>query len=197
MRNQIIIEFASMIKAIKSIEKFKKLEFKYYSINHSDKDSPLKAAITFLSNFINNLDEKSPFIYPLILIDSGNYVYGKENTYGYGLTNIDILKSHLQNVLPDIIITILDEEKNYMQANSNKLLGLLSLNLASKFLSFFQYYKIDKKIENKVTSSKLELILFLELFHELFGHEKGAYSQKKIIFAIPRISFMIKSKKNF
>ena len=77
------------------------MEFKYYNTNNLEKETPLESAITFLVNFIKNLDETSPFIYPLLLIDSGNYIYGKENAYGYGLTNYEILKSHLKNAIPD------------------------------------------------------------------------------------------------
>ena len=51
----------------------------------------MEGAITFLVNFVNNIDDNSPFIYPLILIDSGNYVYGQQNAYRYGLTNLEIL----------------------------------------------------------------------------------------------------------
>ena len=97
----------------------------------------MEAAITFLDNFIKNLDEQSPFIYPLILIDSGNYIYGQENAYGYGLINHEILKSHLQNAIPDIIITINDQEDSSDQGISNKKLGSVKLNLATK--NYYHY----------------------------------------------------------
>ena len=109
----------------------------------------MEAAITFLDNFIKNLDEQSPFIYPLILINSGNYFYGKENAYGYGLINHEILKSHLQNAIPDIIITINDQEDSSDQGISNKKLGSVKLNLATKILLPLQYYNINTKMEDK------------------------------------------------
>ena len=109
MRNIIIIEFSILLNS-KGLDKFKNLNFKYYNTNSIENDSPLKKAMKFLVQFIKDLDENSPFIYPLILIDSGNYQFDKENAYGYGLISIKILKSHLENVLPDIIITITDIE---------------------------------------------------------------------------------------
>ena len=178
MRNIIIIELALQIKEKKSLEKFKKSEFKYYITKDLEKDSPLETAITFLDNFIKDLDETSPFIYPLILIDSGSYSYGKENAYGFGLINNEILKSHLQNIIPDIIITINDEEINSDQSISNKKLNSVVLNLTSKILSPLKYYKIDKKIENKDIKYNLGLIVFITLFQEIFAHKIGGYSSK-------------------
>jgi len=179
MRNIIIIELATMIKEKANIEKFEKLKFRYYSVKNLEKNSPLEASITFLNNFIKNIDENSPFLYPLILIDSGNYIYNEKNAYGYGLTNLEIVKSHLLNVVPDIIITIKDEEKKSGEAVSNKVLVSVKLNLASKLLSILDYFTFDKKLEDKDISSNLELILFLTFFHEVFGHKKGGYTPKK------------------
>ena len=95
----------------------------------------METAISFLDNFIKDLDEKSPFIYPLILIYSGYYSYGKEDAYGFGLINNEILKSFLQNDIPEIIITINDEKINTDKISLNKKLKLdsVKLNLASKF----------------------------------------------------------------
>ena len=68
--------------------------------------------------------------------------------------------------------------------------------MASKFLSIFEYYEIDKKIENKDISFNLELILFLTFFHEIFGHTKGGYSQKKNdICKSPNVFYDKKEKK--
>ena len=195
MRILIIIELSTLLKN-RNIQTFEKLEFQYYNTNTLEKDSPLKSAITFLTDFILNIDEASPFIYPLILIDSGNYVYGKENAYGYGLTNIEILKSHLKNIIPDIIISFIDEEKKSDQAYSNKRLGSVKLNYASNFLSILKNYKIDKKVDDEEIRSKLGLILFLTLFHELFGHNKGGYSSKNDdICNSPNVFYDKKEKK--
>ena len=180
------------------LEKDSNLEYYQKNINTKtlEKDSLLESTISFLINFINDIDMKSPFIYPLILIDSGNYVYGNENAYGYGLTNLEILKLHLNNIIPDIIITINDEEKKSEEAISNKLLGTVKLNLSSKLLSPFNHFKIDQKIEDKNISINLELILFITFFHEIFGHKKGGYApKKKDICNSPNVFYDKKEKK--
>ena len=176
MRSLIIIELAMLMEKNNNLDKFKDLDFKYYNTNKLEKYSPLKAAITFLDNFIKNLDEQSPFIYPLILINSGNFIYGQENAYGYGLINHEILKSHLQNAIPDIIITINDQEDSSDQGISNKKLGSVKLNLATKILLPLQYYNINTKMENKEKRDNLGLLLFIILFHEIFRHKKGGFS---------------------
>ena len=177
-RNIIIIELANMLKKKNNRENFEKLDFKYYNTKTLEKDSLLESTLTFLVRFIDNLDNKSPFIYPLILIDSGNYIYGNEDAYGYGLTNLDILKSHLYDAIPDIIITVNDGEIKSEETLLNKLSVSVKLNLSTKLLIPFQNYLIDKKIENKNIGSNLELILFLTLFYKIFGHKKRVFSSK-------------------
>ena len=85
------MEFTYLMKNIKNVEKFKKIEFTYYNLNILEEESPLFIANTFLKKLIEDLDDISPFIYPLIWIDSGNYDYSGENAFGYGLTNKEIL----------------------------------------------------------------------------------------------------------
>ena len=195
-RNIIIMEFARLFKEKKTVDNFKNLEFKYYNINNLEKDSPLFIAIEFLKNLIINLDEESPFYYPLILIDSGNFTYNNENAYGFGLIDKKSLKSHLENIIPDVITTINDEAKNSYQAVANKIIGSVTLNLASKFLSKLKNIKLDKNIENKEYRENLSLILFFVLFHEIFGHKKGGFSsQNNKILNSPNVFYDKKRKK--
>ena len=78
MRNMIMMEFALLLVSKKNLDNFLKINFSYYNIRQLEKDSPLYNAIEFLDNFIEDLNEKSPFIYPLKLIDSGNFTFGKK-----------------------------------------------------------------------------------------------------------------------
>ena len=138
--------------------------------------------------------KKSPFIYPLKLIDSGNFTFGKKDVYGLGLITKDNLKSHLKNVLPDVIITINDEESKHDQASTNKALGSTILNLSSGLLSYLKNVELDKKVKEQ-DNNNITLILFLELFHELFGHKKCGYSQKANRLLLSPNAFYDKQKK--
>ena len=194
MRNMIMMEFALLLVSKKNLDNFLKINFSYYNIRQLEKDSPLYNAIEFLDNFIEDLNEKSPFIYPLKLIDSGNFTFGKKDVYGLGLITKDNLKSHLKNVLPDVIITINDEESKHDQASTNKALGSTILNLSSGLLSYLKNVELDKKVKEQ-DNNNITLILFLELFHELFGHKKGGYSQKTKRLLLSPNAFYDKQKK--
>ena len=172
MKNIIIIEFSLLLKEVKDLEKFKDIKFTYYNTNQIDKGSPLSISLNFLNNLIDNLDEKSPFYYPLILINSGDYTYNKNNAYGYELKNIETLKSHLKNALPYVVITIDNEEINLEKINTNKTFNSFVFNLYKKILFPLKEYDISKKVENEDINNNLVLIIFLTLFYELFGKNK-------------------------
>ena len=112
------------------------------------------------------------------------------------MTSKEILKSHLINILSDIIITIKDEEEIYDQAYANKAIGSITLNLSSPLLSITKTYELDKKNENNDININIALILFIELFHEIFGHKKGGYSQKSNDILLSPNVFYDKKKKS-
>ena len=87
----IMIEFSCVMGTKENFDEFKKIKFKYYNIKKIEVGSPLYLSLQFLKNFIEKLDDESPFIYPLILIDSGNFTFNTENVYGFGLTSKEIL----------------------------------------------------------------------------------------------------------
>ena len=196
MKTIIMVEFSCILYIKGNLEKFKSINFKYYNIKDAAKNSPLYNSNQFLKTFIDKLDDQSPFFYPLSLIDSGNFCYNNENTYGLGLINKNILKSHLINILPDILIVINDEEENEDQAIANKALGSTVINLASQFLSPLKNVEINKELKDQEFSDKITLILFIEFFHEILGHKKGGYSQKSNnILSSPNV-FYDKQKKS-
>ena len=195
MKNMIMLEFSCIMKLKIKLDKFQSINFTYYNMKEVSKNSPLYISNQFLKTFIDKLDDNSPFIYPLSLIDSGNFNYNSKNVYGLGLTNKDTLKSHLKDILPDIVIVINDEEEKEDQGIANKALGSVVINIASPFLSPLKNVKIDQELKDQDFSNKIALILFVEFFHEILGHKKGGYSQKtNRILSSPNV-FYDKQKK--
>ena len=96
MKNMIMIEFSYLLQSKKNLDNFQKINFLYCNSKLLEEDSPLYNALQFLEKFIDDLNEKSPFFYPLILIDSGNFIFKDKNVYGFGLITKDNLKSHLK-----------------------------------------------------------------------------------------------------
>ena len=74
------------------------------------------------------------------------------------------------------MITINNEENNPIQTYTNKAFGSVIFNLGVKSLSPLKYFKLNKNIENRDIRNKLALIIFINSFHEVFGHIKSVYS---------------------
>ena len=101
----VLIEFTHFfIEKDENILKFETIKFSYYSKNTMEIDSPLLSAINFLKEFIEDLDETSPFFIPLILIDSGKFIYNNESLYVYGLNSKEIVKFVKRGKLYDDVV---------------------------------------------------------------------------------------------
>ena len=177
----IITEFSKKLERYKNVSDFKLIKFRYYNRKEFKKNSPLFSALLLLDNIINDLDEQSPFFYPLNLIDSGIYHfsanYRNELAYGYGIYPCNLLKEHLNDVVPEIFITI-NDNKFYKedQGMTEKSSGGVTLNLCSELLSPLKDKNLYEIIDDIDTLNDLSLRLFLVLFHEILGHKKSGYS---------------------
>jgi len=180
----IINDFSKRLNEYKSVKDFKDINYQYYIRKELEPDSPLYTALMTLEKFEENLTESCPFFYPLVLIDSEKYIYeprfGQTKVvFGYGLTSNNILKKHLNDKIPEVIITFNDANiyKND-QGILNKKSGVVELNLSCKLLSCFKNNDINKKIDNKIKLNNLTLRVYIALFLEVYGHKKEGYSFK-------------------
>ena len=185
----VIMEFSYWMKNSNNIDKFKNVKFDYFVRNNCGKHSILKSALLFLENFIEIMDDKNPFLEPLIFIDSGNYIYNNDNAYGYGLISKELLKSHLKNIIPEVIFVYNDINATEDIAFSNKANGAVELNLASNFLSQINDISLNKDIEDDEIRENLSLKLVLIFLHEVFGNKKGGFSTRGDFLNSPRIFF--------
>jgi len=158
-----------------------------------------------LEKFASNLTESSPFFYPLAMIHSENFIYAPRYNqtkivFGYGLISNKILKKHLNDIIPEVIITFNDTNiyKND-QGLSNKKPGAVALNLSYKLLSCLKNNDINKKIDNKIKLNNLALRIYIVLFLEVFGQKKGGYSfnnQEDDILLSPKCFYDKKKQKS-
>lgn len=176
IKNFVIMEFAYNLRKAKNVSEFKKLNFKYHITNRLKENSPLKEAIIFLHKFIKELDGKSPFYYPLVLIDSGVYTFDNKKIYGYGLNSIELLKKHLEDIMPEVLITIEDPDI-FDLGITNVELGSIVLNL-NKIFKSLNIIDISESIEEEKKRKKYAFSILLTLFHELCGHKKDSYNIK-------------------
>ena len=180
----VLIEFTHFfIEKDENILKFETIKFSYYSKNTMEIDSPLLSAINFLKEFIEDLDETSPFFIPLILIDSGKFIYNNESIYAYGLNSKEIVKKHLRDIVYETIVVYEDYDSDKI-AETNKNTGVISLNLC-KTLASKEIINIGKKIEDESVMIDYSLTIILTLFHELLGHKKFSYNSNSNVSDSP------------
>ena len=164
----VMMEFSYWMKNIENPAKFHNIKFKYYVRNKCKKNSILNSSLSFLEEFIDKLDENSPFLEPLIFIDSGYYIYNNDIVYGHGLISKELLKSHLKNVIPEVIFVYNDQKEIDDIALSNKANGAIELNLACNFFSKFKNISLDENVEDDKLRKNLSLKLVFVFLHEIF-----------------------------
>jgi len=178
LKSLIIIDFSQRLVKFENIEDFEKINYQYLIKSEINSNSPLNLALLELKKMIDILEENSPFYYPLVLINSGIYTLQSRNSmklmYGYGLTSINILKNHLRNIMPEIIIifkdkTIFKDDQTLIDKNS----GIVSLNLSCQLLSDLTNMSINNSINNKNILYDLSLRIYMILFYEVLGLKNG------------------------
>lgn len=160
-------------------------DIKYYKIDEFPKNSPLFLAFEFLKNFINKLDYNSAFYYPLMSLDSGTFkLFYQRNkkyvltTYGLNMYDIETIKNHLQNLIPNLVLFSDNiEEDDYSETRDG--VCLVALN-NKKFNKEYQ-----KSVTDEIKRNHLTFILAKTLFHEIYGHNKSSFSKYFNIFYSP------------
>ena len=172
----VIIEIGIIIVAIGNYNEFMGLNFSYYLVKNFKPNSIGDCSMKFLKLFIDCLTEKSPFYFPLALIDSGLFTYKGDNIYGYGLLNKDILIKHLKAQLPEVIYSYFDKEHIEIGI-TNKASECVIVNMALIFKNF-EEINIDKEINEKEILYNYSLKMIIILFHQILGHNKAGYNSE-------------------
>ena len=171
----IIIELGIYIGECEDAEHFKKSNFTYYLMKNFKCESIGYSALKFLGEIIEDLSETSPFYFPLILINSGEFIYQGESIYGYGLLNKNMLITNLKDKLPEVICTYYDENDD--ECNIKNVSGCETVNLALVFKSIDEV-NIHEVIKDKVAQENYALKMFLILSHKILGNKKIGYDSK-------------------
>ena len=177
------------IKSLKIKKKIKDID--YIIINKSSNTNPYFKAFNLLKNIIENLTEDSRLFEPFLYFDSGtiiNYLekdefnnVNYENIFGeieekkkdefiseYGLTlmNINSIKKHLIQLMPNVIIRIaVDIDFN---AYYEKTTGVMVIN--ELILFGHNVSEMDKNYADLQTCDNYIIPILLEMLHEKMGH---------------------------
>jgi hypothetical protein len=154
----------------------------YYKIDRLNKNSPLFLSIEFLKKFIDTFDYNSTFYYPLMCIDSGVFriICKKDkiyelSTYGLNMFSIDLIRKHLNNLIPNIIIISKNMDNTYY-CDAYEGIGLVTLN-GNSFGD-----DIIKEIGDKNDRNHKAFVLSKNIFHESFGHNKSCFSKDSNLY---------------
>ena len=168
----------------------------YYNTENSlNQYSILGRAINFINNYIIGINSNSVVYENLLYLDGGYGYYNKEKVYTYDLTNLKMLKLHLKQLIPKIIIFCYAENTE-MAFTAPEFNGIVINDyfLAPKFVKKIGSLKIDYnkpptyfKELTEDDMNDIALDIALELIHEIMGHKKNALvepgmeSPKKIV----------------
>ena len=160
-----------LIQANYIMRKYNCFQISYIKRNGCEKKSIFFQSIKFYQNFVNNLDEESPAFFKLLEINSKYGYYEKTPVYNFNLLNVEDIKKHLLELIPDVIF-LFNSDTN-TKAFSFSMTGQIAVN--EKYL-FEKYEKMDL-IHNydekkSVNAQNIAMILSRYLIHEECGHTK-------------------------
>ena len=134
-------------------------------------------ALNFMKEFIEKLNPKSYLFYPLLLLDCGLYkTKDKEPIYGFNLETCSHLKSHLNELIPDVFFIYQEQVRpdraeggfNYKGFGIIFINTLLSLDGNKTDPITYEYTNNDEERENKNFGMRASKVMM----HESFCHNK-------------------------
>ena len=160
------------------------LNLKVVVTPESEKNSIIYKVYNFLDEFIKGLSYESIIFQSLLYLDGGIGFYKNEPVYCYDLSNLEMIKSHLKEILPQIIIfySAQNEEKAFTMAefggiciNETNLLKNIKSPSSKKYIN----YNIDTSLKDE-EKDDIAMNIVIYLIHEAFGHKKFAFSENGI-----------------
>ena len=169
------------------IDELNNIDIKYFIFSKCEKNSIIDKTKIIFNNFLSNLTEKSKIFKYLLNINAGIGFYKNEPIYTFDMTNISMLKKHLEDLFPKFLIFYRFENDNL--AETYKTLGWVAINLYNleKYKKKEIKCSFDMDIKDEDLSNDMAIDMFNIILHEVTGHKKFAYkfngskSPKKII----------------
>ena len=123
------------------------MNVKYSIVSECHPDSIISKAIKFYDEYVKNLTDKSKVFHYLVNLDSGLGEYGEESVYTFDMTNLKMIKAHLEELRPKVIIFY--TFKNNIIANTQKSFPCVAIN---------RYNIFDESLDNEIDlENKLEV----------------------------------------
>ena len=162
------------------------LNLRYYITKKRGINSILDRSYNLYESFINNISEDSAIFPYLLNIDGGIGYYEKEDVYTFDLKNLDMIKNHLRQVYPEVIIFCYIEDGEVALTESE--FGGIIIN--EFYLTKVKNLDYNSSTLSQITEEEKDDIavnIFLDNIHEASGHKKfalseeGLYSPRKFV----------------
>jgi len=159
-------------------DEIKNLNLRICLTDKKGKDSIMDRSYQMYNEFVNNLSEDSAIFPYLLNLDGGSGFYKNEIVYTFDLKNLDMIKTHLNQVYPKVIIfcyvkdgeeAITESEFGGIIINDYYITDIKKLNYNSA--------KLRKMTEEQ--KNDIAVNIFLKKIHEASGHKKYALSEEE------------------
>ena len=162
------------------VNEIENLNIRYVITSQKENNSIMDKTYKFYNKFVDSLTEDSAIFPYLLYVDGGSGYYKKDDVYTFDLKNLDMLKTHLKQVFPKVIIFCYINKGE--EALTESEFGGIVLNEFYITEKKFIDYNTDKLIDiTEEEKDDIAMSLFLYLFHEASGHKKYALSEKENI----------------
>ena len=171
-----------------SVEEYKAANLEYIKKEDIIKESIYKLSFNFLDEFISELNEKSYLLFPLLMLDSGNfYDFKKKDIYGFNRESCNVVKAHLRELIPEIFFEYNDKVDIVKEENgfNYKGFGVVFINR----LAIFKNLKISPSKEKykddneKRVFKHYGMLASKTLMHESFCHNKILFDKKERVIS--------------
>ena len=161
----------------RDMDSLNKININYFIVSECEENSIIDKAVKFYDEYVDNISEKSKVFPYLLNINSGIGYYNKEIVYSFDMINLNMIKAHLKELRPKILI-FYNHAHDFL-AYTMKNFPCVAVNLnyflkkpSSKELIFDKYVKNNEESDNNTA-----IDLFMLFFHECMCHHKFAYNK--------------------
>ena len=184
----LLVKISNLYLNCENMRDFNEINIFYIILSDCEKNSILDKTKTMFDDFILKLTENSKIFEYLLNINAGIGYYNKDKVYTFDMTTLYMLKNHLKEIFPKILVFYDYDDDNL--GNTDKYTGCIGINLHkfSPITEDFENVEFDKKLKDEEFSNDMALNIFIILLHEFGGHKKFLYnknsdniSPKKII----------------
>ena len=140
-------------------DSLEQMNIQYSIVSKCDPNSIISEAIKFYDEYVENLTKKSKVFRYLVNLDSGLGENNEETIYSFDMTNLKMIKAHLEELNPKVIIFFTFKNNNL--SNTQKSFQCIEINRYNFFKNEEKEINLESKPNvDEETASDFLLIYF-------------------------------------